>query len=125
VIVEKILEKVVEVEKPVAQNSNNIQQQTPAQPTSFTTGQANQDALSAFFAAQTQAAQLHQQFLAIPQQYGDTVSALMAEQAKMASLGIAIPESLQRSMELFHQHQAQTLAMLNLCNCRPAAAKRH
>ncbi|MGL4577568.1 MAG: SDR family NAD(P)-dependent oxidoreductase [Shewanella xiamenensis] len=109
VIVEKILEKVVEVEKPVAQNSNNIQQQTPAQPTSFTTGQANQDALSAFFAAQTQAAQLHQQFLAIPQQYGDTVSALMAEQAKMASLGIAIPESLQRSMELFHQHQAQTL----------------
>ncbi len=109
VIVEKILEKVVEVEKPVAQNSNTIQQQTPAQPTSFTTGQANQDALSAFFAAQTQAAQLHQQFLAIPQQYGDTVSALMAEQAKMASLGIAIPESLQRSMELFHQHQAQTL----------------
>ncbi|MFB2778669.1 SDR family NAD(P)-dependent oxidoreductase [Shewanella mangrovisoli] len=109
VIVEKILEKVVEVEKPVAQNSNTIQQQTPAQPTSFTTGQANQDALSAFFAAQTQAAQLHQHFLAIPQQYGDTVSALMAEQAKMASLGIAIPESLQRSMELFHQHQAQTL----------------
>ncbi|WP_330131152.1 SDR family NAD(P)-dependent oxidoreductase [Shewanella xiamenensis] len=109
VIVEKILEKVVEVEKPVAQNNNNIQQQTPAQPASFTAGQANQDALSAFFAAQTQAAQLHQQFLAIPQQYGDTVSALMAEQAKMASLGIAIPESLQRSMELFHQHQAQTL----------------
>ncbi|UML92518.1 type I polyketide synthase [Shewanella xiamenensis] len=109
VIVEKILEKVVEVEKPVAQNSNTIQQQTPAQPTSFTAGQANQDALSAFFAAQTQAAQLHQQFLAIPQQYGDTVSALMAEQAKMASLGIPIPESLQRSMELFHQHQAQTL----------------
>ncbi|PHY62904.1 type I polyketide synthase [Shewanella xiamenensis] len=109
VIVEKILEKVVEVEKPVAQNNNNIQQQTPAQPASFTAGQANQDVLSAFFAAQTQAAQLHQQFLAIPQQYGDTVSALMAEQAKMASLGIAIPESLQRSMELFHQHQAQTL----------------
>ncbi|KPN78632.1 beta-ketoacyl synthase [Shewanella sp. Sh95] len=109
VIVEKILEKVVEVEKPVAQNNNNIQQQTPAQLASFTTGQANQDALSAFFAAQTQAAQLHQQFLAIPQQYGDTVSALMAEQAKMASLGITIPESLQRSMELFHQHQAQTL----------------
>ncbi|QYJ70204.1 SDR family NAD(P)-dependent oxidoreductase [Shewanella sp. FJAT-51649] len=109
VIVEKILEKVVEVEKPVAQNSNTIQQQTPAQPACFTAGQANQDALSAFFAAQTQAAQLHQQFLAIPQQYGHTVSALMAEQAKMASLGIAIPESLQRSMELFHQHQAQTL----------------
>ncbi|MCH1928843.1 phosphopantetheine-binding protein [Shewanella sp. A25] len=109
VIVEKIQEKVVEVEKPVAQNNNNIQQQTPVQPASFTAGQVNQDALSAFFAAQTQAAQLHQQFLAIPQQYGDTFSALMAEQAKMASLGIAIPESLQRSMELFHQHQAQTL----------------
>uniref|UniRef100_UPI004048843B phosphopantetheine-binding protein n=1 Tax=Shewanella sp. TaxID=50422 RepID=UPI004048843B len=56
-----------------------------------------------------QAAMLHQQFLAIPQQYGDTFNSLMTAQAQMASSGVAIPESLQRSMELFHQHQAQTL----------------
>ena len=65
--------------------------------------------LHAFFAAQQQAAELHQQFLAIPQQYGDTFTTLMTEQAKMAASGTAIPESLQRSMEMFHQHQADTL----------------
>ncbi|GCF87953.1 phosphopantetheine-binding protein [Shewanella sp. M-Br] len=73
------------------------------------TPNVSSDALTAFFSAQSQAAQLHQQFLAIPQQYGDTFTTLMTEQAKMASQGIAIPESLQRSMEMFHQHQAQTL----------------
>ncbi len=65
--------------------------------------------LHAFFAAQQQVAELHQQFLAIPQQYGDTFTTLMTEQAKMAASGTAIPESLQRSMEMFHQHQADTL----------------
>ncbi|MGS0724314.1 hypothetical protein, partial [Shewanella sp. 30m-9] len=65
--------------------------------------------IGAFFAAQQQTAELHQQFLAIPQQYGDTFAHLMTAQAQMASSGLAIPESLQRSMEMFHQHQAQTL----------------
>jgi polyketide-type polyunsaturated fatty acid synthase PfaA len=70
---------------------------------------ASADSIGAFFAAQQQTAELHQQFLAIPQQYGDTFAHLMTAQAQMASSGLAIPESLQRSMEMFHQHQAQTL----------------
>ncbi|MBB1437101.1 SDR family NAD(P)-dependent oxidoreductase [Shewanella sp. SG41-4] len=70
---------------------------------------ASTDSIGAFFAAQQQTAELHQQFLAIPQQYGDTFAHLMTAQAQMASSGLAIPDSLQRSMELFHQHQAQTL----------------
>ncbi|AZG36950.1 type I polyketide synthase [Shewanella psychromarinicola] len=70
---------------------------------------ASADSIGAFFAAQQQTAELHQQFLAIPQQYGDTFVHLMTAQAQMASSGLAIPESLQRSMEMFHQHQAQTL----------------
>ncbi|MGI2066612.1 SDR family NAD(P)-dependent oxidoreductase [Shewanella sp. MF08487] len=121
VIVEKVVEKIIEVEanqvaavemkqksSSVTQGLNNHQQQATAQ-LSPSTPNVSGDALTAFFSAQSQAAQLHQQFLAIPQQYGDTFTTLMTEQAKMASLGIAIPESLQRSMEMFHQHQAQTL----------------
>ncbi|MCU8054801.1 phosphopantetheine-binding protein [Shewanella sp. SM34] len=121
VIVEKVVEKIIEVEAnqvatvemkqtspSVTQGLNNHQQQATAQ-LNPSTASVSGDALTAFFSAQSQAAQLHQQFLAIPQQYGDTFTTLMTEQAKMASLGIAIPESLQRSMEMFHQHQAQTL----------------
>jgi len=121
VIVEKVVEKIIEVEAnqvaavemkqklpSVTQGLSNHQQQATA-PLSPSTANVSGDALTAFFSAQSQAAQLHQQFLAIPQQYGDTFTTLMTEQAKMASLGIAIPESLQRSMEMFHQHQAQTL----------------
>ncbi|MGF1730227.1 phosphopantetheine-binding protein [Photobacterium kasasachensis] len=125
-IVEKVVEKIVEKEvikteirevpvaaaQPVeASATAPVQTPAPAQ-------QVNQAAsplavgdasLHAFFAAQQQAAELHQQFLAIPQQYGDTFTALMTEQAKMAASGMTIPESLQRSMEMFHQHQAETL----------------
>ncbi|MCS6094923.1 type I polyketide synthase [Shewanella baltica] len=120
VIVEKVVEKIIEVEAnqvaavemkqtspSVAQGLSN-QQQATAQ-LNPSTPNVSGDALTAFFSAQSQTAQLHQQFLAIPQQYGDTFTTLMTEQAKMASQGIAIPESLQRSMEMFHQHQAQTL----------------
>ncbi|MCS6240551.1 type I polyketide synthase [Shewanella baltica] len=121
VIVEKVVEKIIEVEAnqvatvemkqtspSVTQGLSNHQQQATAQ-LNPSTPNVSSDALTAFFSAQSQAVQLHQQFLAIPQQYGDTFTTLMTEQAKMASLGIAIPESLQRSMEMFHQHQAQTL----------------
>ncbi|MGL5407338.1 MAG: phosphopantetheine-binding protein, partial [Shewanella sp.] len=105
-LIEKTVEKVVLVENTM--NNNHNSEQTPLQPSTLSSN-ANRDILSAFFSAQTEAAQLHQQFLAIPKQYGETFTALMIEQAKMASQGITIPESLQRSMELFHQHQAQTL----------------
>ncbi|CDU00679.1 PfaA, omega-3 polyunsaturated fatty acid synthase [Vibrio coralliirubri] len=133
--VEKIVEKEVIkteiVEVPVAApQASNIQQSTapapsaqvatttqqpqvaqpaPAtiQPTASVT--VDESSLQSFFNAQQQAAEVHQQFLAIPQQYGDTFNTLMSEQAKMATAGVAIPENLQRSMEMFHQHQAETL----------------
>ncbi|UAL44973.1 KR domain-containing protein [Shewanella inventionis] len=113
--VEKIVEKIVEkqvikteyVEVATAPTASAQASQTSAQAQTHT--KVSNDSLSAFFAAQQQTATLHQQFLAIPQQYGDTFNSLMTAQAQMASSGVAIPESLQRSMELFHQHQAQTL----------------
>ncbi|MEZ8784771.1 phosphopantetheine-binding protein [Vibrio splendidus] len=133
--VEKIVEKEVIkteiVEVPVAApQASNVQQSTApapsaqvvtaaqqpqvAQPAPATIQPAAQvtvdeSSLQSFFNAQQQAAEVHQQFLAIPQQYGDTFNTLMSEQAKMATAGVAIPENLQRSMEMFHQHQAETL----------------
>ncbi|GIU13608.1 eicosapentaenoate synthase subunit PfaA [Shewanella sp. MBTL60-007] len=122
--VEKIVEKVVEVEKivevatPVQSNSvqansvieSGIESQIVSKDSKPSAAlNIGSDALSNFFAAQQQAAQLHQQFLEIPQQYGETFTTLMTEQTKLAGSGIAIPESLQRSMEQFHQLQAQTL----------------
>ena len=124
--VEKVVEKIVEkevikteyIEVPAtsAQAQSSVVDAplaatTPvakAQPVSSSVP-ASADSIGAFFAAQQQTAELHQQFLAIPQQYGDTFAHLMTAQAQMASSGLAIPESLQRSMEMFHQHQAQTL----------------
>ena len=123
--VEKIVEKIVEKEVikteyiEVPATSAQAPASAVAAPLAATTAAAakpvsanvpaSADSIGAFFAAQQQTAQLHQQFLAIPQQYGDTFAHLMTAQAQMASSGLAIPESLQRSMELFHQHQAQTL----------------
>ncbi|PMM11959.1 beta-ketoacyl synthase [Vibrio splendidus] len=133
--VEKIVEKEVIkteiVEVPVATpQASNVQQSTApapsaqvvtaaqqpqvAQPAPATIQPAAQvtvdeSSLQSFFNAQQQAAEVHQQFLAIPQQYGDTFNTLMSEQAKMATAGVAIPENLQRSMEMFHQHQTETL----------------
>nr|BAF64738.1 beta-ketoacyl synthase [Shewanella livingstonensis] len=124
--VEKVVEKIVEKEVikteyiEVPATSAQAQASAVAAPLAATTPvakaqqvsssvPASADSIGAFFAAQQQTAELHQQFLAIPQQYGDTFAHLMTAQAQMASSGLAIPESLQRSMEMFHQHQAQTL----------------
>ncbi|MCG9543219.1 phosphopantetheine-binding protein [Vibrio sp. Isolate33] len=133
--VEKIVEKEVIkteiVEVPVAApQASNVQQSVAPAPsaqvataapqsqvvqTALATSQptapvtVDESSLQSFFNAQQQAAEVHQQFLAIPQQYGDTFNTLMSEQAKMATAGVAIPENLQRSMEMFHQHQAETL----------------
>ncbi|WP_119968764.1 type I polyketide synthase [Shewanella japonica] len=127
--VEKVVEKIVEKEvikteyvevaasgtttvsnaaAPASQSTQSIAAQAIAPHASAQTAHAS-GSLEAFFNAQQQAADLHQQFLAIPQQYGETFTHLMAEQSKMVAAGQAIPESLQRSIELFHQHQAQTL----------------
>ncbi|WP_373950209.1 phosphopantetheine-binding protein [Vibrio pomeroyi] len=128
--VEKIVEKEVIkteiVEVPVAApQASNVQQSVAPAPSAQVATAAPQSqvvqtapaaqvtvdesSLQSFFNAQQQAAEVHQQFLAIPQQYGDTFNTLMSEQAKMATAGVAIPENLQRSMEMFHQHQAETL----------------
>ncbi len=129
--VEKVIEKVVEVEKAVesiAQNSIETktaihspvhtstvtQTVTPQinitpQPENPSAVSNDNSALSQFFAAQQQTAQLHQEFLNIPQQYNDTVTHMMVEQTKIVNAGITIPTALEKSMSQFHQHQADTL----------------
>ncbi|MCL1093445.1 type I polyketide synthase [Shewanella kaireitica] len=112
-IIEKEVEKIVEIAVPMSNehvvSTAPVQNNTVASNASAPSVSVSTDALSQFFAAQQQAAELHQQFLSIPQQYGETFTTLMAEQTKLAGSGVALPESLQRSMEQFHQLQAQTV----------------
>ena len=106
-IVEKVVEKIVEI--PVAAASQN-----PSQPSQATAPQAaNSSELQQFFSAQQQLAELHQQFLNIPLQYGNSVQQLLAEQVKLATAGKAIPDSLNQTLAMFHQHQAETLKIHN------------
>ncbi|TVL12892.1 type I polyketide synthase [Shewanella algae] len=106
-IVEKVVEKIVEI--PVAAASQN-----PSQPSQATAPQAaNSSELQQFFSAQQQLAELHQQFLNIPLQYGNSVQKLLAEQVKLATAGKAIPDSLNQTLAMFHQHQAETLKIHN------------
>ena len=109
-IVEKIVEKTQYVEAPAIQAGA----QTPAAqaPVAAPVGQApqvTQGGLDALFAAQQQLAALHQQFLAIPTQYGEGVQALMQKQLELAAAGQSVPAATERALELFHQHQAETL----------------
>ncbi|MCH4293527.1 phosphopantetheine-binding protein [Shewanella sp. 3B26] len=109
-IVEKIVEKTQYVEAPAIQAGA----QTPAvqAPVASQVGQApqvTQGGLDALFAAQQQLAALHQQFLAIPTQYGEGVQALMQKQLELAAAGQSVPAATERALELFHQHQAETL----------------
>ena len=112
-IIEKEVEKIVEIAVPMSNehvvSTAPVQNNFVASNASAPSVSVSTDALSQFFAAQQQAAELHQQFLSIPQQYGETFTTLMAEQTKLAGAGVALPESLQRSMEQFHQLQAQTV----------------
>ncbi|WP_339087516.1 SDR family NAD(P)-dependent oxidoreductase [Shewanella chilikensis] len=112
-IVEKVVEKIVEI--PVAVASQN-----PSQPSQATAPQAanglpanSGSELQQFFSAQQQLAELHQQFLNIPLQYGNSVQQLLAEQVKLATAGKAIPDSLNQTLAMFHQHQAETLKIHN------------
>ncbi|QTE87746.1 type I polyketide synthase [Shewanella algae] len=113
-IVEKVVEKIVEI--PVAAASQN-----PSQPSQATAPQAANghpansggSGLQQFFSTQQQLAELHQQFLNIPLQYGNSVQQLLAEQVKLATAGKAIPDSLNQTLAMFHQHQAETLKIHN------------
>ncbi|MCL1127669.1 type I polyketide synthase, partial [Shewanella surugensis] len=65
--------------------------------------------VSSLLLTQQKMTALHSAFLAIPKQYNDTVTHLMAEQNKLFDEGVAIPSYLQKSIDEFHQEQADTL----------------
>ncbi|WP_338592397.1 beta-ketoacyl synthase N-terminal-like domain-containing protein [Shewanella khirikhana] len=110
----EIVEKIVEKTQYVAAPATQAGAQAPAAqaPVAASVGQApqvTQGGLDALFAAQQQLAALHQQFLAIPTQYGEGVQALMQQQLALAAAGQSVPAATERALELFHQHQAETL----------------
>ncbi|MCF1426392.1 MAG: KR domain-containing protein [Shewanella sp.] len=96
---EKVVEKIVH--KPHTQiSTQSAPERSPCAVT---------NSLDALFSAQSEAARVHQAFLAIPQQYNDTFNELMQAQLQLAREGLPVPDSLVRAMELFHQHQSETL----------------
>ncbi|MBT1444738.1 KR domain-containing protein [Shewanella sp. JM162201] len=110
-IVEKIVEKTQYVTQSVPSQAAPAASQTtqhagnaPQQAVN-----ASPSALDALFAAQQQLASLHQQFLAIPAQYSEGVQALIQQQLALAAAGQSVPAASERALELFHQHQAETL----------------
>ncbi|QSX31051.1 acyltransferase domain-containing protein [Shewanella cyperi] len=109
-IVEKIVEKTVTVPATAPAMKAQAQTETSAgQITQVAAQSPNQDSLGQFFAAQQQLAALHQQFLAIPTQYGNSIQTLLAEQLRLAAEGKAIPAGMEQALAQFHQHQADTL----------------
>ncbi|QSX38279.1 type I polyketide synthase [Shewanella sedimentimangrovi] len=109
-IVEKIVEKTVTVPATAPAMKAQAQTETSAgQITQVAAQSPNQDSLGQFFAAQQQLAALHQQFLAIPTQYGNSIQTLLAQQLRLSAEGKAIPAGMEQALAQFHQHQADTL----------------
>ncbi len=114
--IEKVVEKIVE--KPQSSNLGyGAEHSAPTQSASASSVVASSghmqapsgSSLESLFGAQSEAAKVHQAFLDIPKQYNETFNELMQAQLQLAKQGQPVPESLQRSIELFHQHQADTL----------------
>ena len=129
-IVEKIVEKEVIKEVPVAMANtavHGVSTDTASQPMRnmpamhqpeviaanesgpSTSGSVLDNSIEMFFAQQNDTLAVHEKYLESPRQYTDTFSKLMEQQLALVSQGHQIPDSVERSMMMFHQHQGDTL----------------
>jgi len=65
--------------------------------------------LESFYQNQNEILGVHQKYLESPQQYASAFENLMSQQLQLAAQGQKIPESVERSMMMFHSYQADTL----------------
>ncbi len=65
--------------------------------------------LESFYQNQNEILGVHQKYLESPQQYANAFENLMSQQLQLAAQGQKIPESVERSMMMFHSYQADTL----------------
>ena len=65
--------------------------------------------LENYFQQQSDTLEVHRQYLEQQSEYSRTVLQLMQQQLNMASQGQTLPDSVNRHLEMFHEHQGQTL----------------
>ena len=65
--------------------------------------------LENYFQQQSDTLEVHRQYLEQQSEYSRTVLQLMQQQLSMASQGQSLPDSVNRHLEMFHEHQGQTL----------------
>ncbi len=65
--------------------------------------------LNSFYQNQNDILNVHEKYLESPQQYSSAFENLMSQQLELAAQGKEIPESVQRSMMMFHSYQSDTL----------------
>ena len=65
--------------------------------------------LENYFQQQSDTLEVHRQYLEQQSEYSRTVLQLMQQQLNMASQGQSLPDSVNRHLEMFHEHQGQTL----------------
>ena len=107
-VVEKIVEKVVEVEKIVEKivyvDRDGGQTAAPAQAALDVPAPANiEQQLSAFYQQQQQLLNVHQQFMAGPENYSQTVQGVLNSNQGQVPAGVA------KSLEMYHDFQSDTL----------------
>ena len=65
--------------------------------------------LERYFQQQNDTLQVHRQYLEQQSEYSRTVLQLMQQQLNMAAQGQTLPDSVNQHLEMFHEHQGQTL----------------
>ena len=70
-----------------------------------------ENGLTQFYAHQNETLKVHEQYLETPKEYSKTFATLMQQQVQLlaSNPGLQMPESIDRSMMMFHQHQSETL----------------
>ncbi|MGK5094213.1 SDR family NAD(P)-dependent oxidoreductase [Deltaproteobacteria bacterium TL4] len=69
--------------------------------------------ITQFYKLQEETLKVHQQYLDVPKEYSKTFSQLMQQQISLLNThpNLEFPESIDRSMTMYHQHQGDTLKM--------------
>ena len=65
--------------------------------------------LEVYFQQQHETLQVHREYLEQQSEYSRTVLQLMQQQLNLAAQGVKTPENVDRHLEMFHEHQEQTL----------------
>ena len=97
--------------KPIMTNEVNDQTVSANSISGNRVAESIENSLSQFYQHQNETLKVHEQYLETPKEYSQTFSTLMQQQMGMLAdnPGMEMPQSIERSMMMFHQHQSDTL----------------